>query len=258
MANTYTLGRGEIWFDRFIDQDDLTPRGERYIGNTPSFSVSATVETLEHRDSDHAAKDIDESVSLSTTIAGSFATDNIHRENMALMLLGRASMLNSTAITTAVTQTLPYVVKGLSYQIGASDTNPSGARKVTAVVVKKGTTVLLEGTDYSVDLDLARVTILSTGSTIVAGDVLTVEYTAPAQNRQRVISGKEPIAGALRYISFNAVGQKFDWFFPYVKLTPDGEFNLKSDDWQAMTFNMQVLRKTGFESVYVDGRSTVL
>ncbi len=258
MANTYTLGRGEIWFDRFIDQDDLTPRGERYIGNTPTLAVNTTVETLEHRDSDHAAKDIDEAVTLSTTIAGAFSTDNINRQNMELLLLGRSSMLNSTAITVATVQTLPYVVKGLTYQIGTSDANPSGARKVTSVVVKKGTTALVENTDYTVDLDLARVTILTTGSTVVLGDTLTVEYTAPAQNRQRVISGKDPIAGALRYISFNAVGAKFDWFFPYVKLTPDGEFNLKGDDWQTMNFNMQVLRKTGLEAVYIDGRATVL
>ena len=49
--NNYVLGRGKLYFDRFPD-GTKTPTGERYFGNTPSFSMSLDSETLDHYNSD--------------------------------------------------------------------------------------------------------------------------------------------------------------------------------------------------------------
>lgn len=257
MADNLTLGRGELYFDRFIDQDDLITRGERYIGHTPTFNLSVETETLEHFNRDRGFNDKDESITISQNFNASFTTDNINVENMALFFSGRRSVL-STSSATGQVDVFDRVARGLVYQLGASTTNPSGVRKVASVVVKKGTgvgaTTLVAGTDYTVDLDMGRVTLLSTGSTVTSGDTIEVTYNVSSQSRNRIISGREPIGGALRFISFNPQGLKMDYFFPYVKISPNGEFALKGDGWQEIPFNVEVLRKDDYEAVYVDGR----
>lgn len=252
--NNYTIGRGELWFDRFINQEALIERGERYLGNTTALNVSLSPETIEHFNMDRGFKEKDESATLSNNIALSFTTDNINPENVALFFSGRSRTL-AVAAEAAGVSTFTRVAKGLTYQIGQSDANPSGLRTLTSAVVKKGSTSLVEGTDYSIDLALGRMTLLAGGSTVVTGDTITVEYVSPAQNRKQIISGKEPVGGAMRFISFNAVGAQMDYYFPYVKIRPSGEFALKGDEWQAITFDVEVLKKdTSTELVYIDGR----
>lgn len=252
MADNLTLGRGELWFDRF---DDVTKRGERYIGNTPAFSLSVEIDTLEHYSSDRGFKDKDESVTRSMNWNGSFTTDNIDVDNMAYFFAGKARNLTIAPLTGA-TDVLTRIVKGLTYQIGSSATNPSGIRKITsATLVKGASTSLTEGEDYSIDLEMGRVTFLPGGSKIAgANDTVTITYTSPSQTRNQVISGREPVSGALRYISMNPVGEKVDFFMPNVKINPSGEFTLKGDEWQQLTFDVEVLRKGDFEAIYRDGR----
>jgi len=42
---------------------------------------------------------------------------------------------------------------------------------------------------------------------------------------------------------------------PYVKLMPNGDFALKGDEWQQLSFNIEVLKKGTLEAVYMDGRA---
>lgn len=256
--NNYTIGRGEIWFDRFINQEALIERGERYLGNTPALSVSLSPETIEHFGMDRGFKDKDESVTLSNNISLSFTTDNISPENVALFFSGRSRTL-AVAAQPAGTSTFTRVAKGLTYQIGASDANPSGLRTLTSAVVKKGTTTLVENTDYTIDLVMGRMTLLTGSTSVVMGDTITVEYVSPQQNRKQIISGRDAVGGALRFLAYNAIGEQMDYFFPYVKLRPSGEFALKGDDFQQITFDVEVLKKDGnSESVYIDGRPATL
>lgn len=255
--NNYTIGRGEIWFDRFINQETLIERGERYLGNTPSMSVTHEPETIEHFSSDRGFKDKDESVTLRNNISLSFSTDNINSSNIALFFSGRSRTL-AVAAEPAGVSTFTRVAKGLTYQVGVSDANPSGLRTLTSVVVKEGLTTLVEGTDYSVDLELGRVTLLAGGTAVTTGDTITVEYVAPAQNRQQIMSGKDAVGGTMRFISYNAMGVKLDYFFPYVKLRPSGEFALKGDDFQVLNFNVEILKLENRELVYIDGRPASL
>lgn len=53
----------------------------------------------------------------------------------------------------------------------------SSAGKVSALTAIDGSTTLVEGTDYTVDYDTGRITFLSTGTIVVATDVITVAYT---------------------------------------------------------------------------------
>lgn len=250
MADNLTLGRGELWFDRF---DDLARRGERYIGNTPEFGLSVEIDTLEHFNSDRGFKDKDESVTRSMNWNGSFTTDNISVDNMSFFFSGKGINFSTGAVASG-TDTIPKTVKGLTYQIGTSIANPSGVRKLTSATLTKGVTPLVVDVDYTIDLEMGRFTLKSSGSVLQLGDAVSVAYVAPAQARSQVISGREPVSGALRYIAMNPVGAKLDYFMPYVKITPNGDFALKGDDWQQITFNVEVLRKEDYEAIYLDGR----
>lgn len=252
-----TLGRGELWFAKYLPNTQ-TPGGERYIGNSPEFSATIESEALDHFDSDHGVNEKDDSIPLSTNRTGSFVTDNIDPENVALFFFGEKSTLSVTGAT-VTDEAVNTVSQGLTYQVGMTTGNPSGARDIdtaTPVVVKDKTTpatVHVLGTDYTFDYTLGRLTIIKGGG-IDDGDSVTITYTTKTSKRDRIISGSTAIVGALRYIAFNPAGKNFDWYMPYVKLSPNGDYNLKGDEWQQIPFNIEILKKAGMEALYIDGR----
>ena len=252
MSNNYTLGRGEVHFGQFVTGTQ-TPRGERYFGNTPELGFTAEQESLDHYSSDRGVRIKDQSVILQLDYSGSFITDNISPENLAAFFLGENS-LQTVAGSTITGETMPDIEKGLTYQLGTSGSTPSGARKVSSVVVKKASTPLVAGVDYTIDTELARVTILETSSTLVNGDDLTVDYTIVGSTRKRIISKSNTIEGAMRYIAQNPAGENIDYFMPWVKLTPNGDFQLKGDEWQQLPFTLEILKKGSLEAIYMDGR----
>lgn len=257
-----TLGRGELWFAKYLPNTQ-TPGGERYIGNSPEFSATIESETLDHMDSDHGVGEKDESIPLSTNRSGSFVTDNIDPENVALFFFGSKTVLSVTGATiTDEPIAAATVAQGLTYQVGVTAGNPSGARDVdttTPVVIKDAVTpatIYVLGADYTFDYVLGRLTIVE-GGDIEDGTGLTITYTTKTSKRERIISGSAAIQGALRYIAFNPAGKNYDWYMPYVKLSPNGDYNLKGDEWQQIPFTVEILKKSGLEALYIDGRAYV-
>ncbi len=259
-TNNYTLGRGKIYFAPFLPGTQ-TPKGERYLGNTPEFSMNITSQNLDHYGSDEGIREKDLIIPLEVTRAGSLTTDNIDPNNLALFFFGSSSALAITGAT-VTGEAISSVEPGLTYQLGMTNSNPSGARGLDPittspaanVTVKKGSTTYTEGTDYSIDMTLGRLTILA-GGTIVKGDNLTVDYKIKTQTRTRIVSGATAIEGALRYIAFNPAGDQIDYYFPWVKITPNGDFQLKAEQAvQAIPLNIEALKLTGREAIYADGR----
>lgn len=264
MANNYTLGRGELHFAQFKPETQ-NPGGERYIGNTPEWNATIESENLDHYDSDHGIRELDESIVLQTNRNASFITDNISPENIAYFFFGSVTALAVTA-QTVDDEVIEGVIQGLTYQLGMTEANPVGARLLDVytpgvdptpdvnVIVEPagGGTAYVEGTDYDINLTTGRLTIIAGGGIASATDI-QVSYKTLASTRDRIISGSKPIEGALRYISFNPVGKQFDWYMPYVKLAPNGDYALKGDEWQQIPFSVQILKKAGLEAIYVDG-----
>lgn len=254
--NDYTLGRGELHFAQFRAGTTI-PRGERYLGNSPELGYNATQETLDHYNSDRGIKTKDASVVLQQDYAGSMGLDSIDMPNVAMFFLGEFSTL-VTAARTVAAEPFTLLERGCSYQLGTSATDPSGVRDVTEVVLANTTTpanVPVAGVDYVVDEALGRVTILETSTKLLDGSAFTAAYKVSASSRERVISKGKTIEGALRYIANNPAGGNKDYFMPHVKLTPNGDFNIKGDDWQTVTFNIEILKKGALEAIYVDGRA---
>lgn len=257
MANNLTLGRGELWFARF-KPGTRDPEGERYIGNSPEFSATIESETLDHFDSDHGINEKDESITTQTNRSGALVTDNIDPDNVALFFLGETNAF-TVAAATVTDEAINGVIPGLTYQLGMSETNPTGARTIDPAKAFKVTddagtpNEFTEGTDYKINRDLGRLEIVSGGG-INAGTNLKVSYDTKTTTRDRIISGSEAVAGALRYIAHNPVGKNFDWYMPYVKLSPNGDYNLKGEEWQQIPFSVEILKKSPLEAIYIDGR----
>ena len=145
---------------------------------------------------------------------------------------------------------------GLFYQLGTSPSLPAGLRNIKNVVIKKGAGFAdtVATSDYQVDEDLGRVYILPTAVGITAETEVQITYDTDASTREQIISSSNSIYGAIRFVSNNPKGVNRDYYFPYVKLSPDGDYNLKGDEWMTIGFTMEILKKGSLESVYVDTR----
>lgn len=252
LPNNYTLGRGEIHFGRFASGNFENNPGFRYLGNTPEFQLTIQTEMLDHFSSDRGIREKDQSVAIETTRQGSLVTDNINPDNVSLFFFGNKATLAQTSAVGTV-ESFPAVVLDNGLQLGISATNPTGVRSVSNVVVKVGVTTYVLNTDYTLDAELGLVTILESGA-IAAGANVDITYDRAAKSRVQIISGTQPIEGALRFISYNAEGDKFDYYMPHVKLSPNGDYNLKSDEWQQIPLNIEILKPADREAIYIDGR----
>lgn len=159
-----------------------------------------------------------------------------------------------TGGTDSPTETIENVVLGDYYPLGVTDSTPAGVRGVSNVVVTDGTVVTALG-NYEIDADTGLLRILPDATDIIEGDTLTVAYDVAAGTRTMVIGANDTIYGALRFYSFNAEGRQKDYFWPYVKVSPNGDLNLKGDDWQTVGFKFDVLKLNDATGrVYIDDR----
>ena len=257
MKQNYTLGRGKVFFDPFAS-GTMNLTGEDYFGNTPEFTFNISSETLDHYSSDEGVNELDDQALLQITRSGSFMTDHISPENIARFFLGEASTVTEAG-DTALTWEVSGVKQGRYYQIGTSAASPSGVRKITNVSIaddQATPTTFVEGTDYTIDLALGRFQVVEGGG--IADDTnLVVTYDTEASTRDQIVTASDAeIEGAMRFISYNAAGEQRDYYAPYVKITPNGDFSLKGDQWQQISFNVQFLKKDETtQALYIDGRA---
>lgn len=253
-SRNLALGKGEVYFAQFKPGTQI-PGGERFLGNCPEFTMNREAEKLEHFSSTRGMRLKDDEDTIGVTNTSTISCDDVSPANMALWMLGEALTL-TTAPATAQTDTFEDVEPGLSYQLGVTDTSPTGARKVTNVVVNKAATPLVLGTDYDVDPVLGRITLLE-GGAVVKGDDLDVDFDIEASTRQQIISSSASAEGALRFISYNPKGQKIDYFMPWVKISPNGDIALITEEYMTIPLNVEALIKGDLEAIYADGRPVV-
>lgn len=248
----YTLGRGELHFAQF-HPGTSNPRGELYMGNSPAFGLTATQESLDHYFSDGGIRIKDDSILLQLDYASTLTVDNIDMDNLAYFFLGDKRTI-TTVSTPVAAETLNQVEQGRWYQLGTSDVNPSGVRGITAftLTASGGGAALVPGTDYLVDLDLARVYI-QPGGAITDDTSPVAAYTISASSRDQIITTASTVEGALRYLAKNPAGLQVNYFMPHVKFTPNGDFALKGDTWQELQFNVEIVNKGSLAAIYLDG-----
>lgn len=252
-GKNYVVGKGKVYFDPFV-VGTTTKTAERYLGNTPELSTSSDEETLDHFDADSGLNVKDESVTIEKTVTGQFVTDNIDMDNAA-MFFGGTVEDQVIASATGVTETHNAKL-GRYVQLGINASNPTGARAITTLVITKAGTPVVATNNYEVDLALGRVYIEPDAVDIDADDPLLYTFNITGSTRRIMEGAGQEVRGSMRFISANPVGPQKDFYWPYVKLTPNGDFNLKSDEWLQMPFTFEVLKLNDTtERVYVEERT---
>lgn len=262
----YTVGRGRLFLDIFKPGTNQG-MGERYLGNTPSFGPSNETEMLDHYSSEEGIRLKDASVMLQVDQNGSFTCDHISPENLALFFLGVSGSQLVLASTLNI-DVFESFSKGRHFQLGASDVTPDGLNHLdnivvgyaplNAVVPNTGAlssigsvTVIPAAGNYEADLRRGRVYIEPDAPDIPSGTKLVVGYDVKGQNRKTVIGKNQTIYGSLRFISENPVGKNRNYFYPKVAISPDGEYELKGDEWQVIGFTYQALKLGNKDMVYI-------
>ena len=255
MAQNYTLGRGKVHFARFLP-NTLTPDGFFYIGNTPEFSLTIESQTLDHYSSDEGIREKDDSVPLEVNRSGSMTTDNIDPKNVALFFFGDDSTVTQ-AVVAAAPEVITSIKAGHSYKLGSTPSNPAGAFGINptglALETVVGATALVVDVDYTIDLDAGIVSFVAGSAVAVDGVDIEVTYAIRASSRSRVISGSEPVEGAMMYVTRNPKGADVVFYMPYVKITPNGDYALKGDEWQTIPLSLEILKPSSGEAIYRDG-----
>lgn len=141
--------------------------GYTWIGDCDGFSISTAQDKFEWEESWSGERATAGSVSLKSTYTADLSILNIDGENLARAFYGtQASVASGSIVGEAI----------LAYN-GAM--TPLKYPDVSSVVVKKGATPLVLGTDYTVDAVNGTITILegSTQVTVGVGVALTVDYS---------------------------------------------------------------------------------
>lgn len=151
---------------------------------------------------------------------------------------------------TSTTEEIENVERGRWYQLGKTDDLPQGVRRIGSVTITG-----VNAASYTVDAAAGRIYIKPEAEDIVNGDDLEVAYGIEAGVDDIVIARSDIIEGEMQFVANNAAGINSDYFWPYVKLSPDGDFSLKGDEWQTMTFNFEILKRDALiERQYITRR----
>lgn len=137
-----------------------------------------------------------------------------------------------------LSETITQVELGRYYQLGKTVGTPQGVRNIGSVSISG-----VAETSYTVDAATGRILLHDDADDIVAGGSLTVSYGVMPQTETVVIAKGTSIEGELFYKADNPAGKNDDYYWPYVRLTPDGDFSVKGDEWQTVTFNFEILKR---------------
>jgi hypothetical protein len=235
----YVVGAGKLFFNKFLTGTKTLSGGSRYLGNSPELTSSQNEDKLDHYNSDSGIKVKDASITLQNDLTLGFSLDDISPENLALWYRGEVE--SNVIAGGAVVGESHTAALGTYLQLGLTPGNQIGAKNVSAVSVKIGVTVVAAAGNYEVDPVTGRVLVLDDAADIDDGDVLLIDYTAAAGTEEIVIAAGTVIEGRLEFFADNRAGENRDYLWPYVQISPDGDFALKGDDWQSMTFTVDVL-----------------
>lgn len=233
------LGRGEIYFDRFIGS---ARDGERYIGNTPMFRVEREIRRINRMSSYKGQKHARKGIVVEETLTGSLTTDHISADNLIAWHGSTALTDNSGDALVPYYETL-VVRKDRYYQLGIP-VNGVGLTFIDSAQVRMTNAVgaiLSYGVHYFLERDSGRLNI-PPSSPLEDGSAIFVQYFKRPSATTVLTPVSEDIFGALRYVATNDVGPKVDYWFPQVRISPRGAIDLKGDEFRQMNFDIEAIR----------------
>lgn len=231
------LGRGKIYFDRNATFGAKT--GLRYLGDAEKLEITTADEKAQVYDYGKPTAPLLNEVVSRRTVTLAMTLREYTKENLALALMGFED--NYTQTSTAVTgeSLTAGAVKGRSYK--------TVKRSISSVVVKKGATVLVLGTDYDIaDATLGLIHIREGSVTVSDGDALTVDYTpaaiaSPGLNRIQGATASQ-IIGQIVFVGDPGAGPAYDAEVWKVSISSDGVLGfITGADFGSFELKAQVL-----------------
>ena len=253
----YTLGRGRIHLAEL--DSGQSPGAFRYIGNTTEFNFTTETEQLTLTNPDEGINEVIQSVQTSITRTGTLTVDDIQNDNLALFLFGETSPLSVSADSgdQTLTLTAPVVADLVSRRdngewvpIGVTAANPVGARNLEKLTLAG----LTANTDYEVDLKRGMFKFLNTTAVGSLNSTLAVTYKRLADTTDQIVSGTSAKVVSIKFFQNNPKGTNRDYTFPVVNLSPNGDLSLKGDEWQSISFSMdiQTPNADGVSAIYIN------
>lgn len=256
-AQKIIVGAGHLYFAP--NDANGEPQGERYIGDTPGFQLTANTENVQVYSSDGPIAELLEDVTTQVTREGSVTVQHGSIENMAIWLIATAGTHDQTA-DTVTDETIDSIEPGVWYQIGETADDYRGVRNVTNVVVNKtpsGTPEELTlGTDYDLEAGTARIYIRPDSPNVSEGDEVGWDYETQEESWETAVTHETgPVRGKLRYVAANSRGPNRDVLVPSAEMSPTGSLALKSrTEAVQMEYNLRAGKRGSMAQVYVDGR----
>jgi hypothetical protein len=213
------VGSGEVFFNR--RELDGTHKGFRHLGNVSKLELAPAITAIESKSSMDAARAVRQRAITETKMQVNITMDEYDPQNVALVLLGNAAAFAQSAVTKTD------AALG-SAKVGyAIDT---GFVSITVTSVKKGATVFVEGTDYTVNKASGLIMVLA-GGAILDDDTLLWSGTVPAVTSSQVYAlSNGNIEGVLKFVSSDdQVGPRQLVTVYRLSLNPTGTMALITD-----------------------------
>lgn len=254
-VTNYILGAGKLYFDPLDDDDQ--PTGELYLGNTAAVTYSYDEQREDEYSSDETTTHKTDSVVTRGDARISFTVDDMQSEIVAMSIRAEAGLLAQAASGT-LTETISKARRGRWYQMGQSIANPTGVRPIKDVALRRTVPYPLNPLppgNYVVDAEMGRVFIRETAPDMPDGADLIIAYKTVAATREVWTAKNVRLRGSLRYIADNMHGENHDHFWPLIDIGPDGDTELKGDNWLETSFAGDVIKHDDLELHYVESRA---
>ena len=233
-TSNYLLGKGKVYVDLLTAAGVRT--GEIDVGNCTAFTVTPTVESLDHFESMGGIREKDKSVDTSVAMLAKWNTDEYSLRNLMLGVL--STVERTYAQATGHQINFPIVARVEKWmKLGEF-------RNVHNVVVTNtaGTTTYVLGTDYNLDAAIGRIFTIDGGS-ISGGQTIHVDFNYDATTYDGIyVADSSTIEIFLRFVGNPAVGPVWEGEFWKARLKPAGDLGFISEEWSGMDFEAEILK----------------
>lgn len=147
---------------------------------------------------------------------------------------------------------LPLGLAGNAFALAATGANLT-ASGATLTGGANGT-LLQPVVDFDMDFDAGLLTFTNTTSLVDGSADIIVNYAVAGSSRTVVLSGNNSVEGAVRFVTKNAKGPDSVLYMPWVKVMPNGDYNLKGDEWQQIPLSLKILKPENQPAFRRDGK----
>lgn len=147
---------------------------------------------------------------------------------------------------------LPMGIVGNNFALAVSGTNLTASAALLAGGVDG--TLLQPVIDYDMDFDAGLLSFTNTTTRADGAADIIVNYAVAGSSRTVVLSGNNSVEGAVRFVTKNAKGPDSTLYMPWVKVMPNGDYNLKGDEWQQIPLSLKILKPENQPAFRRDGK----